>query len=45
MERKAFAVMKKEFAFGEKVLEIIAYSNNVVRVRCAAAGSESLFDR
>ena len=37
--------MKKEFAFGEKIMEITPYSNNMIRVRCASAGSESLFDR
>ena len=37
--------MKKEFAFGEKRMEIVAYADNMIRVRCAAAGSESLFDR
>jgi hypothetical protein len=43
--KEGFDEMKKEFTFGEKIMEIIAYSNNMIRVRYAAAGSESLFDR
>ena len=43
--KEGFDEMKKEFTFGEKIMEIVAYAINVIRVRCAAAGSESLFDR
>ena len=37
--------MKKEFAFGEKIVKITAYSDRIIRVCCGAKDGESLFDR